>query len=303
MNAVIDLGTNTFHLLIAEKVGQSFTIIHKHHIPVKIGKGGIHKGELTSDAMQRAFDALNDFAIRLSTYSVSDVRVFGTSAIRDAANGNKFMEEVYNRFGFRIQAISGLQEAEFIYRGVQASLPAMHEPYVVMDIGGGSVEFILVNDEQAVWKQSYQTGASRLIQSFPLSDPLSSTEIKDLEDHFAQSYRTLTDAMREYKPKIMVGSAGSFETLRDVMEKDMNTTVNALTPHAFELPMWQAKQCMNLLICSSHAERMQLSGLVSFRMEMIAAASLMTRWVVNEYSIRTLIASMYSLKEGALIHT
>lgn len=303
MKAVIDLGTNTFHLLIAETDGQVIKVVHKHHIPVKIGKGGVHKGELTSDAMQRAFDALYDFAQRLATYSVSEVRVFGTSAIRDAANGMQFMEEVYNLFGFRIQAISGMQEAEFIFKGVQASLAVMDEPYLIMDIGGGSVEFIIVDGEQAVWKQSYQTGASRLIQSFSLSDPLSNDEIQILEDHFAQSYQTLTDVMRIYKPGILVGSAGSFETIRDVLEKDRGTPITARTPNAFELPLLPAMECMNMLIHSSHGERSQLSGLVKFRMEMIASAALMTRWVMTQYSIKTLIASTYSLKEGALIHS
>lgn len=303
MKAVIDLGTNTFHLLIAETAGQAIKVIHKHHIPVKIGKGGVHKGELTSDAIQRAFEALNDFAQRLEIYSVSEIQVFGTSAIRDAANGKQFMEDVYNRFGFHIQAISGLQEAEFIFKGVQASLPVMHETYVIMDIGGGSVEFIVVDGGQAVWKQSYQTGVSRLIHSFPMSDPLSDNEIQNLEDHFAQSYQTLTDIMRKYKPRILVGSAGSFETISDILEKDRTTPVTAVTPYAFELPLLPAMECMNMLIHSSHAERSQLSGLVSFRMEMIASAALMTRWVMTQYSIKMLIASMYSLKEGALVHS
>lgn len=301
MKAVIDLGTNTFHLIIAQVENDLLHVVYRDHIPVKIGKGGVHQNILTRASMARAMDALQQFAATLKRYPINDIRVFGTAAIRDAENGHEFIDAVRNTFGLTIQAITGEQEAEFIYKGVRASLPTHLDTYLVMDIGGGSVEFIIVQNGQSVWKQSFRTGASRLIQSFSISDPLTQEEVQVLEQHFAETYKPLSEAMEMYKPRILAGSAGSFETLKEVLEQDMHLQTVSLTENAFQLPFENTIQCLQMLIHSTRKEREKLNGLATFRMEMIAVAALMTLWVISKSEMKRIITSYYSLKEGALM--
>lgn len=301
MKAIIDLGTNTFHLLIADVNGTKITVYEKVQVPVKIGRGGVHKNRLADDAMQRAMNALQEFKTAIGKYENVQVHAFGTAAIRDADNGLDFMQKVFERFGFQIQAISGEQEAEYIYRGVKSALPAMHMPYLIMDIGGGSVEFIIVQNGESVWKHSFRIGASRLIQSFSISDPFTSEEIQALKLHFTDTFKPLSEAMEMYKPRILAGSAGSFETLKEILEKDMYFETVSLTENAFELPFQNTMQCLQMLIHSTRKEREQLKGLATFRMEMIAVAALMTLWVISKSEIKRIITSYYSLKEGALM--
>jgi exopolyphosphatase/guanosine-5'-triphosphate,3'-diphosphate pyrophosphatase len=126
-------------------------------------------------------------------------------------------------------------------------------------------------------------------------------EGRDLEAYFDQTYLPLTEAVAIYKPEVLAGSAGSFETLMDVLQMDMKADVIPLTENAYELPIIPAKKCIEMLVHSTRAKREQLKGLVAFRMEMIASAALMTGWVLKKFEMNRIITSLYSLKEGALL--
>lgn len=302
MKAVIDLGTNTFHLLIADVSGSNITVYEKIQLPVKIGRGGVHKNRLTDDAIQRAFYALDQFTKIIDNHKPDEITVVGTAAIRDAVNGPDFMQEVKKRFGFSIKAISGDDEARLIYKGVLAALPGNLKSYLVMDIGGGSVEFVIVQNEQPQWMQSFRAGASRLIQHFHISDPITISEIQILEKHFAEFFEPLIDAFRLYQPTVLVGSAGSFETIAEVLVKDFEEEIIQLTSHAQEVQPDQFMRCAELLIHSTFLQRQQLQGLATFRIEMIVVAMLMTKWVMKNCNLQRLIVSQYSLKEGLLFY-
>lgn len=300
MKAIIDLGTNTFHLLIADVAGSNITVYEKMQVPVKIGRGGVHQNVLADDAMQRAFDALDQFSKIIDNHKPDEITVVGTAAIRDAVNGPDFIQEVKKRFGFAIKAISGDDEARLIYKGVSASLSEDIKSYLVMDIGGGSVEFVLVQNGQPQWMQSFRAGASRLIQQFHISDPITKEEIQILEKHFTDMFESLLNACRLYQPTLLAGSAGSFETIAEVLVKDIEEELVQLTPHAQEVQPDQFRQCAELLIYSTILQRQQMQGLATFRIEMIVVAMLMTNWVMKHCNLQRLIVSQYSLKEGLL---
>ena len=154
--AVIDLGTNTFHILIAEVTEpHNYRIVHRLRIPVMIGKGGINQGLITEEGQERALAALQQFAALIRQYEVQQVRATATSAFRNARNGKALVQRIREETGIRIEVIDGMQEAEYIFGGVQEALSLDHEPILIMDIGGGSVEFILSSDQQVRWKQSF----------------------------------------------------------------------------------------------------------------------------------------------------
>ena len=137
--ATVDLGTNTFHLLIAELDAEnSFRMVHRERIPVMIGQGGINQGIITQKAQQRALEALSHFKGQLKTYGVAieNVHCTATSAIRNAKNGHKLVSSIFQQTGIRVEVISGDQEAEYIYYGVRHAVPLGSDSALIMDIGG-----------------------------------------------------------------------------------------------------------------------------------------------------------------------
>lgn len=301
MKAIIDLGTNTFHLLIATVTPQGIHELFQEQLPVKIGAGGIQQGLITDAAIQRGLSALQKFKSIIDDYGITEVKATGTSAIRNARNGGYFLEEIKRRFGFVVNFISGEREAELIYRGVEASFPFPDEPLMVMDIGGGSVEFIIGHKSEILWKQSFEIGAARLLEKFKPSDPLKPEEEKAIDEWLSIQLQPLKAAILKHQPKIMVGSAGSFETLLDMIRLDLGLSYPSVTPFAHEPSATDIDTFIRLVLKSAEAERRMFKGLVEFRVDMIVVATLLLRHVYQGFGFRRLIASNYALKEGLLL--
>jgi exopolyphosphatase/guanosine-5'-triphosphate,3'-diphosphate pyrophosphatase len=300
MKAIIDLGTNTFHLLIAEIRNQEIQEYFKLQVPVKIGSGGINEGYITSDAFTRGITALTEFKKYIDEFSIKDVRASATSAIRNAKNGQEFVEQVKSKLNINIETISGDDEASCIYEGVRHSFHLPKENILVMDIGGGSVEFIIGNQEKIIWKQSFELGAARLIDKFQHQNPITEEDIFSVNKYLSEQLFSLKNALQKFPTTVLVGSAGSFETLIDVVLKDLKVIPNSLSKHAFEIRREDFDVFYELITTSTIEQRSKLKGMIDFRIEMIVVATLLMKFVVDEFEIKKIIASEYSLKEGML---
>lgn len=300
LKAIIDLGTNTFHLYIAEVKANTLHEYYKMQIPVKLGKGGINNGEITSDAFRRGLTALHEFAKYIERFQVKDIQAFATSAIRNASNGSQFIEEAHRQFGIPIQAISGDVEAGFIYRGVNHSFKFPDETVLVMDIGGGSVELIIGKQQNILWKQSFEIGAARLIDLFHHENPISSSEVEALTAYLTEKLKPAVEACEKYNPQIFIGAAGSFETLLDVVINDLAVIPLSLSKHAYEIRREDFDVFVEIMKTGTQAQREKLKGMVSFRVEMITVAALLMQFAVEQFQIKRIICSDYSLKEGVL---
>jgi|694.fasta_scaffold80166_3 exopolyphosphatase/guanosine-5'-triphosphate,3'-diphosphate pyrophosphatase len=301
MRAVIDLGTNTFHLLIADLEAACIDEVLQLQIPVKIGSGGINKGFITPEAWARGMAAIEIFAEQIAAYKVKRTIAIGTSAIRNASNGKDFLAEIYKRFGIEVGSIDGKREAELIYRGVQHSFPFPAQPVWVMDIGGGSVEFILGQQNKIIWKQSFEIGAARLIDKFPLSNPATAQELAALNGYILQILEPVWQQQAIYQSPYLIGAAGSFDTLREVLTEDLNQAPALLSKHASSIGLNQAALFSNLIQNSTIAQRTQLKGLVDFRVDMIVAATCLMQIALDNLGSTQIIASHYALKEGILL--
>ena len=214
--AIIDMGTNTFHLLVVEIEKQKFEILFQERIGVKIGVGGINKGIITEQAMDRAIEALKRIKLKLTEINVANTLAFGTSALRNAKNGSEVILKIKETTGIETQIISGDQEASFIYKGVNLALQLGNEKSLIMDIGGGSVEFIIGNGVEIFWKQSFEIGAQRLLEEFQNHDPILKIEIDALNHYFQQRLVSLFEALEFHQPPVLAGSSGTFDTLSDI---------------------------------------------------------------------------------------
>lgn len=298
--AVIDLGTNTFHILIAEvKSDGSYQITERLRIPVMIGKGGINQGLITKEGQQRALKALRQFAEIIKQQGITHVRATATSAFRNARNGLALAQRIREETGIVVDIIDGNQEAEYIFRGVREALSLDKESVLIMDIGGGSVEFILSSDQQIRWKQSFEIGAQRLLDRFDIQDPISVENRKELTTYFHETLADLLKASEHRKPTTLVGASGTFETLCDIHVHQQHLAVAA---DACELPISADSFSLILqeLLHKNRAERLAISGMVEMRVDMIVVAAWLIRFVLEELDIKALRVSAYALKEGVL---
>ncbi|WP_338874785.1 Ppx/GppA phosphatase family protein [Spirosoma sp. SC4-14] len=305
--AIIDLGTNTFHLLIVEKTGNSYKTLFKESRPAKIGQAGINQGLITEEGIGRALTVLTYFRQILDQHAVvpNQVVAIGTSAIRVARNQNEFVDRVRQETGIPIQVISGETEAEYIYKGVRATGVLDNETALIMDIGGGSVEFILGNENRIFWKQSFEIGGQRLLERFmpgapDRSDPISPASMRKLYDYLQEQLLPLANAIHQYQPTVLVGSSGSFDTLVDMWYMHELGHLPDPAQNAFQLPVNEFYRAFELLISRSHAERMQISGMIELRVDMIVVGVCLIDYVLKTYSISQIRTSTYSLKEGVL---
>jgi exopolyphosphatase/guanosine-5'-triphosphate,3'-diphosphate pyrophosphatase len=293
--AILDLGTNTFHLLAVEYTSANeYTIIARKQYVVKLGEGGINNHHIMKAPYQRGMDALKSISQELQILNITTVKAFATSAIRSANNGKTFIADVLAQTGIVIEAISGEQEAIYIYEGVRQSV-SISRPYLVMDIGGGSVEFIIGNTEQWLWKQSFAIGAARLIDFYHRQDPIDNTDLERLHQSLDETLQPLFEALQKFPTTILVGAAGSFESIFDLSKLAPYTGLST------EFSINTFKEIHETLLQSTAEERALMPGLASFRIEMMVVASVLIHYIINRCGIQQLYISKNSLKEGALL--
>ena len=299
--AIIDLGTNTFHLMLAEVSDTSHSIFYRERIPVKVGERGINKGEITPEAMQRALEALRAFQGTIEKNQVEKIFGTATSAIRNASNGVSLVQEIEKQTGIEIEIISGIREAELIQLGAREALDFGDEKNLVMDIGGGSIEFIIADKSTTYWMRSFEIGGQRLVERFHKSDPIVSEEIQNLQSYFEEKLIELYDACAEFQPKVLVGCSGTFDTLSDIyceeegIQRDPNDT-------EFPLPLESFRKIHDALLQKNRAERLRIPGMIEMRVEMIVVASILVQFIVEKLDLQKIRVSAYALKEGILFN-
>lgn len=298
---ILDLGTNTFNLIIVDtRLNSLFTILHDEKIAVKLGSGGINSGIIVKDAYSRALDAIGQYKQVLNQFEVEKVAAYATSAIRSAQNGESLISDIQVKYGIHPQIISGELEAELIYHGVKLALPFKpKKPILIMDIGGGSVEFIISDHAKILWRGSYNIGVARLLDKIKPSNPVSDSQVSDIESLLHIELDSLFKAIDTYKPVILIGSSGSFDTFIDLLYPG-NKSSTGYAQASTEINTKDFQKLYNTLINSSLEKRLAMPGMPDFRAEMIVLAIIEVHYLVKRGNIQRIIQSAYALKEGAI---
>ncbi|PAW93776.1 hypothetical protein CKK33_09825 [Mucilaginibacter sp. MD40] len=299
--AVMDLGTNTFHLLIGEKQGDTFREILRETVAVKLGEGGINKAMIMPAAFERGVAAMQNFKKLIDEAGVDEIKAIATSALRNAGNGQDFIATVMQQTGIVIDVITGEQEATYIYQGIDASGVLTENNALIVDIGGGSVEFIIANEDEVLWKQSFEIGAARLMDKFHKTDPIPVTSIKELTTFVNGKLGDLFVAAAKYKPSVLVGSSGAFESFAEVIELKKGRIFDIKQVKTYEFDIDELLGLIELLIKSNHKLRASMKGIIPVRVDMIVTASLLTIYIMQKLGIADVSMSTWSLKEGAMV--
>ena len=293
--AVIDLGTNTFHLIIADISDANVQIIYKTNVPVRLGQGRINENIIIPEAFERGVETLKIFKQQIDKYKARQTLAVATSAVRSATNGKDFVDAVRKNASINIQVIDGDKEAEYIYNGVKAT-GIINGTSLIMDIGGGSTEFIICDNNKLLWKKSYNIGAARLMQAYFHSDPISEQDKSAIINHLNNELTDLKEACILFKPNHLIGSAGAFETfagmlLKDIEIKNIKSASIAFTAY---------NSLSEKLIASTHAERENMPDLIELRVDMIVIAAILTNHILSMSEIKEISLSTYDLKMGVL---
>ncbi|WP_407429720.1 exopolyphosphatase [Arcticibacter sp.] len=297
--AVLDLGTNTFHLLIAElNDDRSINEIFAEKKHVKLGEGGITEGRIVEAAFNRGLEAMQDFKRVIDQHKITEVYGTGTAALRTAANGHDFVEQVRALTGISVDIIDGNKEASLIYGGVSQAVEIQGNA-VIMDIGGGSVEFIFCNHKDIQFKKSYPIGAARLMALFHKSDPINSDDIFSLHQHLEEQLTDLRKNLLLYQPETLIGSAGAFETFTDLAIRKFgmkDRTGNS----GYSIEKKQLQSVIGDIILSTHEERAADDKISPVRVDMIVTAAVLTSYILAHGRVSNVLLSTYALKEGLL---
>lgn len=297
--AIIDMGTNTFHLLLVELYEDRFDTIYKEKIAVKIGKGGITQNMLHPDAQKRAFQTLRHFRNLIDGENITNIFAFATSAVRNAENGSDFVKAIKEKLDISVNVISGEQEAQLIYEGIRFSGSLNGQTNLMMDIGGGSVEFIIGTAQEAFWRKSFEIGGQRMLDLFHYHDPILVEEIQNLTQYLENNLIELRDAIDLHKPSALVGASGTFDTLTDIYFQSLHQQ-KSKTQQVFDLPRDAFDTIADQLLNLNKEDRLKIPGMIPMRVDMIVVASCLIKYILKLVPVKVLTCSNYALKEGAI---
>lgn len=291
--AIIDLGTNTFNLLIADMTGARFEIIHAEKEGVALGMGGINSNLITEESMLRGEKAIKHFLTVCYEKHVDKILAFGTSALRDAENTKDFLMKLKLECDLNVHVITGEMEAELIYRGVR-QVYDFEQKAVIIDIGGGSTEVVFANENGVSELVSLNIGVSRIYQKFKFQDPFVAADISTIRQFLEEESKGFFENRNE---EIMIGSSGSFETFWE-MTHEMAMPENR---QSFEMSIEGFKSTLVEVIKSTLKEREANAFILPIRKIMAPITAVKTLWMMEKLQTQRIIISPFSLKEGALV--
>lgn len=291
--AVIDLGSNTFHLLIVEiNKEKPFREVYRKREFTALCEGGID--HLRQTSIETGLKACRFFNTMMKEFQVEHALITGTAALRFAVNADDFILPAEEIFGQKLDIINGQEEAELIFDGIRL-LHEMKEATLIMDIGGGSTEFIIAKEGQIQWKHSFKLGVGVMYADYHRSEPIEEKDETALRLHIRNELIDLKQKLHENNILTMIGASGSFEVLESMsglnIEKDI----------AHEITIQNSTNIIQSIIKADYLKRQSMDGLPQDRVKYIVVAMILIDEVLHLAKPKKIIVSPYALKEGLIV--
>ncbi len=299
--AAIDLGSNSFHLIVAEaRFDGTFSPLAREKVMLRLGDVVAKTGSIGPAAMADAIEVLNRFQAIVRARHCDEVIAFGTAAIREASDGPEFVELAKRETGFEIQVVDGLLEAQTIFAAVRASVLIEPTPALAADLGGGSLELMVGDQSSLAFAASARLGVGRLTAEYLSDDPPSNSELKRLRARIAGDLQPAFAEIATLRPQMLIGSSGTFAcisrmavALRDGIIPD---SLNQLAVHREDVEAIAA-QIMTL----NTADRARLPGCDPRRSELLPAGVVVLSSIMEETGLEDLVMCEWALREGMII--
>lgn len=298
--AAVDIGTNSFHAVIVDIYPDgSFYTIDKLKEMVLLAEKGI-ENRLSDAAMERALAALYKIKTLCDHQGAEHILSYATSAIREAENGGEFIQRVIDEVGIKIIAIPGRVEAELIGLAVQHGVEMPQQPSLIMDIGGGSVEYILADKEKFYHLSSKKMGVARMTAKFVDNDPISEEEIKMLTGYFKNNLTDVAQAFALHRASFLIGSSGTMENIGLMIAWRKNQSPY-MSVNEFEFTAEEFFELYDDVIPMDYKERSGLKGLDEKRISLLPAGLVLVHYVLKNFGIKRVKISSQALREGIIL--
>jgi exopolyphosphatase/guanosine-5'-triphosphate,3'-diphosphate pyrophosphatase len=301
--AALDLGSNSFHLLVADvKPDGTFTPVAREKEMLRLGDDVARHGRIPPATVERAISAVRRLAGLAEALGAREVIAKATSAIRTAANGSEFVDRVEDETGVEIQVISGIEEARLIFGAVRVSVVLEPAPALGIDIGGGSVELMIGDAAGLRYATSLPLGVGRLTADCVEDDPPSKADRKRLDARIREVLEPVVDEIRSRKPKLAVGTSGTLNDLARMAvaldsDNDLPSSTNAL--HATTK---QLRALHDRIMRAKSAERRRMAGLEEQRRaELLPAGSTLLVSLLDQFELDGMTVSDWALREGIVL--
>ena len=303
--AAIDIGTNSFHLLVAavDPKLRTFRIIQAEKATTRLGERDPETGELTSAAMQRGLEALRQFRDLAASHRVEQIVTAATSAVREAPNGRDFLQTILDDLGMEVDLVSGPEEARLIYLGVLSGMPFGDRPHLLLDIGGGSTELILADGRDARALTSTRVGAVRLQRDFVRDDPMPPQRRSFLQAFIQGSLEPAVDKVRRrIKPgetPVLVATSGTAMAIGSLAASEEERPPRKL--HGYRVTRQSLNQVVDRLITMTPAQRRELAPINDRRAEIIVPGALILQTTMKMLGVEEFVLSERALREGLIV--
>ena len=293
--AAIDCGTNSIRLLIADVQGDNFREVIREMEIVRLGQGVDQTGEFHPDAISRTLAAVDKFANEIAKRGVEKIRFCATSATRDAKNRELFIDGVKARLGVTPEVITGEEEAALSFAGATKDLPDSIAPYLVIDIGGGSTEFVLGTQKVAQAK-SVNIGCVRMSERHFKSDPATQAEIESARKDIQQAISQAAQVVDIKAAKSLIAVAGTATTVAAAALELPEYDRNAI--HLSRISAEQTHDVSEMFLKLTRNERAALGYMHPGRVDVIGAGSLVLSEIVKAVGAKEFIACESDILDG-----
>ncbi len=295
--AAVDLGSNTLLLLIAELENETIRPLYDEQQVARLGKGLQETGRLQPDRIEKALEILADYRQICEQYQVDVVLPVATAAVREAENREDFLKGVQDQIGWSVRLLSGEEEARLSFLGALSNKQNLLPPVLMVDIGGGSTEFVWGAPQKPEGKISLPTGSVKLTEEFLKHDPPKDCELTALNK--AVSDFLDQDEFSEIDPRTLVGVAGTVTTLA-AMQLGM-TLYDGKEIDGFRLSLREIAALIEKMRKMPARARLKLPGLTAGREDVILAGAVLLQKIMEKFGAATVIASDRGLRFGVIL--
>lgn len=300
MLAAVDIGTNSFHLVVARVGGRAFEVVEREKEMVRLGSGGGDMNYLNPDAVERGIGVLSRFREVAEMYGATLVAV-ATSAVREAQNRADFLERAHGEAGVEVEVISGTEEARLIHLGVLQAVPVFDHKLLLCDIGGGSTELLVGQMGEVLAARSMKLGAIRLTQRFFTGDKTGSGSVESCRRYVRATVSSFAREVRRLGYDVAVGSSGTIGAVCSMAVARRGDPAPK-TFNNFELQRADLEAVVKSLVKAPTVEaRAKLPGVDARRADILLAGALILEQVFEEFRIPSMRFSDYALREGVLL--
>lgn len=298
--AAIDVGTNSFHMIIASVDQRGvLTIKRREKEMVRLGSSAGDMKRITSDAIERAVETLKKFS-EIAKSENAIIRAVATSATREAENQNEFIDIIKKETGIDIEIISGIEEGRLIYKGVSHALPIDTLKALIIDIGGGSTETIIGHKGELKYVNSAKLGAIRLTKQFFPDGNATEESIQLCREYIKGDWTPVLKRLIECGFEIVIGTAGTIYNLA-VMSLAIKGAPIPDILNGMTIPREDLLAVIERIISAKKSEeRAKLPGIDVKRADIILAGALILEAAIKNLNIQKILISSYSLREGVL---